>query len=130
MEGVTGSIPVAPTIPLALSLKRQSFLGGMTQRRWLLVLIVLLVVAGGLALFWLFNGATSVEGVQARVSSLGDWAPVGFVLLYAIATVAMIPGGFFDLAGGVLFGPIWGSVINLAGDDQQDDQHEKPSSLR
>jgi len=100
---------------LALSFKRQSFPDGMTQRRWLLVLIVLLAVAGGFALFWLFDGATSVEGVQARVSSLGDWAPVGFVLLYAIATVAMIPGGFFDLAGGVLFGPVWGSVINLAG---------------
>ena len=87
----------------------------MTLRRWLLVLIVLLAVAGGLALFWLFDGATSVEGVQARVSSLGDWAPVGFVLLYAIATVAMIPGGLFDLVGGVLFGPVWGSLINLAG---------------
>ena len=87
----------------------------MTLRRWLLVLIVLLAVAGGLALFCLFDGATSVEGVQARVSSLGDWAPVGFVLLYANATVAMIPGGLFDLVGGVLFGPVWGSLINLAG---------------
>lgn len=87
----------------------------MTQRRWLLALFVPLLAAGGLALFWLFDGATSVEGVQARVSSLGDWAPVGFVLLYAIATVAMIPGGLFDLVGGVLFGPVWGSLINLAG---------------
>ena len=85
------------------------------QRRWLFALIVLLVAAGGLALFWLFDGATGVEGVQARIAGLGDWAPVGFILLYAIATVVMIPGGIFDLVGGVLFGPIWGSLINLAG---------------
>ncbi|MDO8874749.1 MAG: TVP38/TMEM64 family protein [Pseudolabrys sp.] len=87
----------------------------MTRRRWLLALIVVLAVAGGLALFWLFDGATSVDGVQTRIASLGDWAPVGFILLYAIATVAMIPGGIFDLAGGVLFGLVWGSLINLAG---------------
>ncbi len=87
----------------------------MTQRRWLLALLVPILAAGGLALFWLFDGSTGVESVQARISSLGNWAPVGFILLYGIATVAMIPGGIFDLAGGVLFGPVWGSLFNLAG---------------
>jgi uncharacterized membrane protein YdjX (TVP38/TMEM64 family) len=87
----------------------------MTRRRWLLALIALLVVAGGLALAWLFNGVSSIDGIQARIAALGIWAPVGFVALYAIATVALIPGGIFDVAGGVLFGPIYGSMINLAG---------------
>ncbi len=115
MEGVTGSIPVAPTIPLGPIHRAAILLRRMTQRRWLIALIVLLIMASGLALFWVFDGATSAAGVQARISSLGDWAPVGFILLYAIATVAMIPGGIFDLVGGVLFGPVWGSLINLAG---------------
>lgn len=87
----------------------------MTRRRWLLALIVLLVFAGGLALAWLFHGATGIEALQARIASLGVWAPVGFVALYAISTVALIPGGIFDIAGGVLFGPILGSLVNLAG---------------
>ncbi len=87
----------------------------MTRRRWLLALIFLLVFAGGLALAWLFDGATSIDALQARIASLGVWAPVGFVLLYAIGTVVMIPGGIFDVAGGVLFGPIFGSIVNLAG---------------
>jgi uncharacterized membrane protein YdjX (TVP38/TMEM64 family) len=87
----------------------------MTRRRWLLALIVLLVVAGGLALAWLFYGATGIGAIQARIASLGVWAPVGFVVLYAIATVALIPGGIFDIAGGVLFGPVLGSVVNLFG---------------
>jgi uncharacterized membrane protein YdjX (TVP38/TMEM64 family) len=87
----------------------------MNQRRWLLALIVPLLIAGGLALFWLFDGFTNVEALQARIASLGDWAPVGYVLLYTIATVLMIPGGVFDLAGGALFGPVWGTVFNLAG---------------
>jgi uncharacterized membrane protein YdjX (TVP38/TMEM64 family) len=87
----------------------------MTQRRWLLALFVPLLIAGGLALYWVFDGFTSIDALQVRISSLGDWAPVGFVLLYALATIAMIPGGFFDLVGGVLFGPVWGTVFNLAG---------------
>jgi uncharacterized membrane protein YdjX (TVP38/TMEM64 family) len=84
-------------------------------RRWLLALLILAIVGGGLALAWVFDGATSIDALQARIASLGVWAPVGFVLIYAIATVAMIPGGIFDLAGGVLFGPIYGSIYNLAG---------------
>jgi uncharacterized membrane protein YdjX (TVP38/TMEM64 family) len=84
-------------------------------RRWLLTLLILAIVGGGLALAWVFDGATSIDAFQARIAGLGVWAPVGFVLIYAIATVAMIPGGIFDLAGGVLFGPILGSVYNLAG---------------
>ena len=74
----------------------------MSKRQWLLALIVLLAIAGGLSLFWLFDGFTSVEALQARISSLGAFAPIGYVLLYAISTVVMIPGGLFDLAGGAL----------------------------
>lgn len=88
----------------------------MTRRRqWFLALIILLVAAGGLALAWVFDGASTIDAVQARIASLGVWAPVGFVLIYAIATIALIPGGIFDLAGGVLFGPVYGSLYNLAG---------------
>jgi uncharacterized membrane protein YdjX (TVP38/TMEM64 family) len=53
--------------------------------------------------------------VEAWVAGLGVWAPIGFVLLYGVATIALIPGGVFDLAGGALFGPVYGSLIDLAG---------------
>jgi uncharacterized membrane protein YdjX (TVP38/TMEM64 family) len=80
-----------------------------------LLLIGLLFVGGVAALAWLFDGFTNFDALQVRIASLGAWASVGFVLLYAVASVVMIPGGFFDVAGGVLFGPIWGTVLNLAG---------------
>jgi uncharacterized membrane protein YdjX (TVP38/TMEM64 family) len=84
-------------------------------RRWFFALIVLLVIAGGAAAVWAFDGSISAEALEARIASLGVWAPVGFVLLYGIATVAMVPGSIFDLAGGALFGPYLGSALNLAG---------------
>jgi uncharacterized membrane protein YdjX (TVP38/TMEM64 family)/rhodanese-related sulfurtransferase len=49
------------------------------------------------------------------LASLGLWAPLAYVLIYAAATVAFVPGIIFALAGGALFGPVWGSVLNLAG---------------
>lgn len=85
------------------------------QRRWFLALIVLLVLAGAAAVYWAFDGVITAEALEARVASLGVWAPVGFVLLYGIATVAMVPGSVFDLVGGALFGPYLGSALNLAG---------------
>jgi len=49
------------------------------------------------------------------LASFGVLGPLVYVILYAIGTVAFVPGSLFALAGGVLFGPVWGSVLNLAG---------------
>jgi uncharacterized membrane protein YdjX (TVP38/TMEM64 family) len=85
------------------------------RRRLFLALIVLLVFAGVAAAIWAFDGVISAEALEARIASLGVWAPVGFVLLYGIATVVMVPGSIFDLIGGALFGPYFGSALNLTG---------------
>ena len=53
--------------------------------------------------------------LDAWLGSLGLWAPIGYVILYALATVAFVPGAIFGLAGGALFGPFWGSLWNLLG---------------
>jgi len=84
-------------------------------RRWLLVAIALLVLAGVAATVWGFSLGLSAEAMAAWIDGLGIWAPIGFVALYAVATVALVPGGIFDLVGGALFGPYLGSAINLLG---------------
>jgi len=35
--------------------------------------------------------------------------------LYAVATVLLLPGAVIALAGGALFGPLWGTLRNLTG---------------
>jgi uncharacterized membrane protein YdjX (TVP38/TMEM64 family) len=84
-------------------------------RRWLLVAIALLIIAGAAVTVWGFSLGLSVETVMAWIERLGIWAPIGFALLYALATVAVVPGGIFDLVGGALFGPILGTAVNLLG---------------
>src|SRR5438067_10690827 len=53
--------------------------------------------------------------LDASLASLGAWAPVAHVTLFALGTVAFVPGVVFSLAGGALFGPLWGTLWNLTG---------------
>jgi uncharacterized membrane protein YdjX (TVP38/TMEM64 family)/rhodanese-related sulfurtransferase len=53
--------------------------------------------------------------VETAIRSLGFWAPVAHVVLFALGTILFVPGVLFGLAGGALFGPVWGTVLNLAG---------------
>jgi uncharacterized membrane protein YdjX (TVP38/TMEM64 family)/rhodanese-related sulfurtransferase len=53
--------------------------------------------------------------IENEMRSLGPWGPVAHVALFALGTVLFVPGALFGLAGGVLFGPVWGTLLNLAG---------------
>lgn len=57
----------------------------------------------------------SFSAVTNLVDSLGIWAPIAFVLLFAVAAVVFFPGAVFGLAGGALFGPFWGTALNVVG---------------
>jgi uncharacterized membrane protein YdjX (TVP38/TMEM64 family) len=84
-------------------------------RRWLLIAIALLACAGVAAGIWGIKAGITADALEAKIAGLGMWAPVGFVLLYSVATVAVIPGGIFDLVGGALFGPFYGTLLDLTG---------------
>ncbi len=76
------------------------------------ILIALLLGAAiAAALFYLRDLKPSA--LEARLESLGSWAPLVFVTAYALATVLFLPGSVFALAGGALFGPVLGTVYNL-----------------
>jgi uncharacterized membrane protein YdjX (TVP38/TMEM64 family) len=62
------------------------------------------------------NGTVpSAAAIEQRLRDLGGWAPAVFVASYAVATLLFVPGSLLSLAGGALFGPVWGVAINLAG---------------
>jgi uncharacterized membrane protein YdjX (TVP38/TMEM64 family)/rhodanese-related sulfurtransferase len=60
-------------------------------------------------------GQIDLAMLDAWLGSLGLWAPVGYVALYALATIAFVPGVLLSLTGGALFGPLWGTIWNLIG---------------
>jgi len=56
-----------------------------------------------------------IGAIEQLTRHLGVWAPIGHVVLFAAGTVLFAPGAIFGLAGGVLFGPFVGTLLNLAG---------------
>jgi len=53
--------------------------------------------------------------IESAIHDLGLLAPLGHVVLFALGTILFVPGAIFGLLGGVLFGPLWGAVLNLTG---------------
>lgn len=49
--------------------------------------------------------------VRSWIDSLGAWGPVVFIVLYALATVAAIPGSALTVAAGALFGSVTGVAV-------------------
>jgi uncharacterized membrane protein YdjX (TVP38/TMEM64 family) len=55
------------------------------------------------------------ERLRAWIDSYGVWGPLVYMLLYSIAPSLMLPGLPITVIGGVLFGPIWGTVYVMIG---------------
>ncbi|MHB1403362.1 MAG: VTT domain-containing protein [Thiobacillus sp.] len=82
-----------------------------TVLRWVLGLMLAIAVGAAIALRDRFDAAA----LQAWVEGAGAAGPLLFMAVYALVTVLFLPGSVITLAGGVLFGPVWGTVYNLTG---------------
>ena len=76
---------------------------------------ILAVLAAGITLAVVYRDAINVAQLTEWVEAAGIWAPLVFILAYMVATVFFLPGLVFTIAGGALFGPVWGTLINLTG---------------
>jgi uncharacterized membrane protein YdjX (TVP38/TMEM64 family) len=86
--------------------------------RWRNLIFRAVLVAALLgAIVWigLHREVLGASALEQELGRFGAWAPIMFVLLYALATVLFVPGSVLTLAGGALFGPIWGTLLNLIG---------------
>ena len=82
------------------------------SRRRAIVLSILLV---GITAVIVWRDHLSVDALIEWVGQLGWIAPLVFIACYAVSAVFFMPGLLFTLAGGVLFGPAYGTLYNLVG---------------
>lgn len=78
-----------------------------------LLLLAILLVAGSLA--GALAGAPSPAELQEAFTDSGLLGAVAFAALYAVLTVALIPGSALTVAAGAIFGPVAGTLVSIAG---------------
>ncbi len=82
-----------------------------TLAKVLLAALLLLAIAVAVRYRDLFDIALLEHWLQRA----GIWAPLAFIAIYALATVLFLPGSVLTLLGGAMFGPVMGTLFNLAG---------------
>lgn len=83
----------------------------------LLVLVFWLAVLGGYQWYAWSNGLSPLEVVQQLLGFLSGspYGPLLYILVYAVRPLFLFSAVLLTLAGGFLFGPLWGLVYVLIG---------------
>lgn len=82
------------------------------RNRWIAVLIGGILL--GLAIWYLPVQDWLQHGL-AWVEQLGWWGVLGFIVLYVVATICLVPAWTLTLGAGAVFGVGWGSLyVSLA----------------
>lgn len=85
---------------------------GWTGRILLLMLIIGAIFTARV------TGATRYleqEVLRQWIQSYGALAPVIYMVIYTVAPALLLPGLPITIAGGILFGPLWGVVYTIIG---------------
>lgn len=85
----------------------------MAKRITRILLLSLLLAGIGAAIA--YREQLDVEALRLWASGFGGAGPLAFIALYALGTLLFLPGAVLTLAGGALFGPVWGTLYNLTG---------------
>ncbi len=78
-------------------------------RRWTVFLMLFI----GIVLAITYSNLVSIKTLNTWVQGAGVAGPLLFIFIYIMGAIFFIPGSMLTLAGGVLFGPVMGSLYNL-----------------
>ncbi len=78
-------------------------------------IVLLAALVCGISLMFMYREAFALSSLQVWTRNAGSAGPIVFILFYALSTVLLMPGSLPTLAGGALFGPLWGTLYNLTG---------------
>jgi uncharacterized membrane protein YdjX (TVP38/TMEM64 family) len=85
------------------------------NKELLMRLVVVLFLLTATLLAFIYREHLDFDSLDRWLAGAGWKAPFLFMTIYAIATVLFLPGAVITLAGGALFGPLWGTLYNLVG---------------
>ena len=76
---------------------------------------ILLLLIVGIAAVVIYRDQIDANALESWVKNAGSAGPIVFMLFYVMGTVFFLPGAVLTLAGGALFGPVFGTFYNLTG---------------
>lgn len=84
---------------------------------WVRLAVGVFILADAIILFKLTPVGSWIrpENLQLLKTQLGVFAPLGYIIIYCIATVFAIPGTILTLSSGALFGPFLGTLWTVIG---------------
>ena len=101
--------------------------GPMSLRAAVPRLLLLVLIVGAAIWIALHRAAFAPAAMAAHLEGLGAWAPVLFLIVYAVGALLLFPAGLLSMAGGVAFGrvervePSADGAI-LIGNEEDDEQ--------
>ncbi|MBI5642374.1 MAG: TVP38/TMEM64 family protein [Deltaproteobacteria bacterium] len=80
------------------------------------IIFILLIIAAAVSVrVFGLTDYLDRERLRLWVESFGLWGPIVYILIYSVGPSLMMPGLPITVIGGVLFGPVWGSIYVLLG---------------
>lgn len=76
---------------------------------------IMLLIVAGVSFVFVNRDLFNVNVIEDWVQQAGGAGPLLFILVYALAAVFFLPGSVLTLAGGALFGPVFGTLLNMVG---------------
>ncbi|MCF6150313.1 MAG: TVP38/TMEM64 family protein [Candidatus Kuenenia sp.] len=78
-------------------------------------IIMFIFLIAGIVTVVIYRRQFDITVLESWLADAGIMAPLLFIGIYVISTVLFLPGSVLTIAGGVLFGPVWGTFYSLTG---------------
>lgn len=85
------------------------------MKKILLRLSLLLVLIAGISAVVIYRDQLDAAVLESWINNAGVLGPLVFMIVYIVGTIFFFPGSVLTLAGGALFGPVYGTFYNLTG---------------
>ena len=87
------------------------------KKLWIRLLVGIMLIVSAIIVFIFTSIATWIkaENLQLLQVKAGIFAPLGFIVIYAIATIIAVPGTILTLSVGALLGIVFGTLWTVIG---------------
>ncbi|HBC9649219.1 TPA: TVP38/TMEM64 family protein [Escherichia coli] len=83
------------------------------ERNFLFACLIFALVIYAIHAFGLFDLLTDLPHLQTHIRQSGLFGYSLYILLFIIATLFLLPGSILVIAGGIVFGPLLGTLLSL-----------------